>query len=526
MSTAPESGPRDVSPIHLRVLARGGVVNFVGVIASAAFGFVLVLVVTRGFTPTQVGLFFIAVALFTLAMNVAVWGADVGLVRMIPRLLVLERRADIRPVVRVATTSVFWIALAIAAAMFALAPQLSAILTTGVDQGAAEPLIRASAPFLPLAAVYTILLATTRGLGRMGPTNVIDRMGRAAAQSVLALLVSILGLGVVALIVGWALPYAIGGVVAAIWVAATLRHPTDPETGPKEEGDPASGTLFAEFWRFALPRGLAGLFAVTVVWLDTLLVGALRSTQDAGLYAAATRYLMFGAFASQAVIQAIGPTMSELLTRRDRRTARTVYRAGTAWAMAVGWPVYLMLAVFAPAVLSIFGPGYVQAQHVLTILALTMLVASAVGPVDVVLLMAGRSTWNLVNTAAAVALNVALNLVLIPRLGITGAAIAWSASILTNNLAPLIQVRTILHLDPLGREVVLVAAASLVAFGLVSLGIRAAFGADLAALVVSASIGLAIYLPALWRLRGALHLSQLFRAPRPDAAAVPAPPSS
>jgi O-antigen/teichoic acid export membrane protein len=506
LSTAPESGPRDVSQIHLRALARGGVINLVGVIASAAFGFALVVVVTRGFNPTQVGLFFIAVALFTLAMNVAVWGADVGLVRMIPRLRVLERGGDIRPVVRIAIITVFWISLAIAAAMFVLAPHLSAILTTGVGQGSVEPLIRSSVPFLPLAAVYTILLATTRGLGRMGPTNVIDRIGRAAVQPILALLASILGLGVVALIVGWALPYAIGCAVAALWVAATIRRPTGLDTGLEQAGDPAPRALFLEFWRFALPRGLAGLFAVSVLWLDTLLVGALRSTQDAGLYAAATRYLMFGAFASQAVIQAIGPTMSELLTRHDRETARTVYRTGTAWAMAVGWPVYLMLAVFAPAVLSIFGPGYVEAQHVLTILALTMLVASAVGPVDVVLLMAGRSTWNLINTAAAVALNVALNLLLIPRVGITGAAVAWSASILTNNLAPLVQVRTLLHLDPLGRGVLSVAAASLVAFGAIPLAVRLVLGADLGPFGVSAALGLAVYIPVLWRLRRPLRL--------------------
>jgi O-antigen/teichoic acid export membrane protein len=501
----PEAGTRDVSQVHLRALARGSVTNLVGVIASSVFGFALVVIVTRGFTQTQVGQFFIAVALFTLAMNVAVWGADVGLVRMIPRLRVLERGGDVRPMIRIAATVVFWIALTIAGVMFALAPALSRILTTGVGPGGVEPLIRASAPFVPVAAVYTVLLATTRGIGRMGPTTAIDRIGRAAAQSVLALLVSILGMGAVALILGWAIPYAIGCAVAMLWLAAMIRQPANLERSAR-----SSVGLFAEFWRFALPRGLAGLFAVAVLWLDTLLIGALRSTEEAGLYAAGTRYLMFGAFASQAVILAIGPAMSELLARRDRDTARTVYRMGTAWAMAFGWPVYLTLAVFAPAVLSIFGQSYVQAQHVLTILALTMLVASAVGPVDIVLLMSGRSAWNLVNTAAAVALNVGLNLVLIPRLGITGAALAWSASILMNNLAPLIQVRTFLRLDPFGKEVLAVAAVSLIAFGAFPLGFRVVFGAELGALAGSAVLGVALYAPALWRLRGTLGLHRVF----------------
>lgn len=512
------SPPDASTDLHLTAVARGGALNFVGVVWSAAFGFAFVVVVTRGFTSTQVGLFFEALALFNLALSVAVWGADIGLVRTIPRFRVLGRDQHIRAVVGIASSLVFWFSLAIAAAMYLLAPQLAALLTKGADPATVEPLIRACAPFLPIAAVYAVLLAATRGLGKMGPTNAIDRIGRAGLQPVIALLVASAGLGTVALIVGWALPYAIGFVVALIWVIPLIRQaPGSIAPPPPRSADRSA--LFAEFVRFTLPRGLAGVFAVTVLWLDTLLIGALRSTQEAGVYAAATRYLVLGAFASQAVILAIAPTMSELLTQRDIGNARSVYRASTAWAIVVGWPVYLMLAIFAPAVLSILGPGYVQAQDALTILALTMLVASGVGPVDIVLLMGGKSAWNLLNTVAAVALNVTLNLLLIPRLGITGAAIAWSVSILTNNLAPLLQVRIFLRLHPLGRETITAAAAALLAFGLIPMAVRALFAPDLRAFLVAAVLGGMVYLASLWRFRRTLRLNSLFtlRAQRPDA---------
>lgn len=82
-----------------------------------------------------------------------------------------------------------------------------------------------------------------------------------------------------------------------------------------------------------------------------------------------------------------------------------------------------------------------------------MLVASGIGAVDVVLLMGGKSIWNLANTVASLTLNLVLNLLLIPRLGITGAAIAWSVSILVNNLAPLTHVWAFLWLHPFGSAV-------------------------------------------------------------------------
>jgi O-antigen/teichoic acid export membrane protein len=454
----------------------------------------------------DVGAFFETVALFTIATTISVWGADIGLVRTIPRLVVLRRADSVRPLIQIAVASVFAIAAVLAVAMAALATPLSELITSGVAQTTVEPLIRAVAPFVPVAAVFAVVLAATRGLGRMGPTNVIDRSGRAAVQPIFALGVAILGLGTVALVVAWALPYGIGCLFAALWLARLLREtPADARTGDALVGR----ALFAEFWRFAAPRGLAGAFAVAVVWLDTLLIGALRSTQEAGVYAAATRFLLFGGLAAQAVIQAIGPILSELITRRERHAAAAVYRTGTAWSMALGWPIYLLLAIFAPTLLSVLGPGYVGAADALRILAVAMLFGSGVGPVDIALLMAGKSSWNLLNTAAAVSVNVVLNLLLIPRLGITGAAIAWAASIVVNNLVPLIQVRGLVGLHPIGVATVSVGLTAIVVFGVIPVALRAVLPSDAIALAVAAVVGVLLYLPALWRLRRTLALDRL-----------------
>ena len=51
-----------------------------------------------------------------------------------------------------------------------------------------------------------------------------------------------------------------------------------------------------------------------------------------------------------------------------------------------------------------------------------MLVATACGPVDSMLLMGGRSVLSLINTGLALATNVALDLVLVPELGVRAAA--------------------------------------------------------------------------------------------------------
>jgi O-antigen/teichoic acid export membrane protein len=145
----------------------------------------------------------------------------------------------------------------------------------------------------------------------------------------------------------------------------------------------------------------------------------------------------------------------------------------------------------------------------LVILSATMLVATAVGPVDVVLLMGGRSSWNLLNTVVSLGANLALNFVLTPRLGLAGAAIAFAVGILLNNLIPLVQVWWFLRLHPFGQGVWVAAALSAACFGAVGLAARVLLGPTVTGLVVYALTGCALYAVLLWRFRGRLEVAAL-----------------
>ena len=61
------------------------------------------------------------------------------------------------------------------------------------------------------------------------------------------------------------------------------------------------------------------------------------------------------------------------------------------------------------------------------VLAAAMLVATGCGMVDMVLTMAGRTSWNLGNVLLALGVNVGLDLLLIPEHGVLGAAIGLAA---------------------------------------------------------------------------------------------------
>jgi O-antigen/teichoic acid export membrane protein len=209
------------------------------------------------------------------------------------------------------------------------------------------------------------------------------------------------------------------------------------------------------------------------------------------------------------MLTAVQPRISALLAHRDLGAVNTVYRASTCWLVLITWPLYLLFAVFSTYVLAVFGGGYAVGAPVMVLLALAMLVATGCGLVDSVLAMAGRTSWNLGNALLALAVNVALNLLLIPPLGILGAALAWAIAIVLANLLPLLLVGLSLHLHPFGRGTLVAAALATVCFGAIPGLARLALPGELWPLLAAVAVGGLAYGAGLWFLRGPLELDAL-----------------
>jgi len=366
-----------------------------------------------------------------------------------------------------------------------------------------------------------VALAASRGFGTMVPYVAVQNIGLPTVRLVLVTVVTLAGLGSTAAVIAWGAPVAVAFAVAAAVVMMLLGRAERSDDSPIAPSR-RPGELAAEFWRFAAPQGLAGILGVAVTWMDVLLVGALRSTREAAIYAAASRLAVVGAYALEAVGMAIAPRISALLAAGEPRRVEELYRTATWSMMALVWPVYVAFAVFSPVVMELFGPEFVSGHTALLILCGGMLVNLATGNVTMVLLMGGKSSWNLCNVAASLALNVALNLVLTPGMGITGAAIAWAASLVFMNVAPLVQIGLFLDLrPPFGPGFTLVAFATATCYGVFGLVVRSALGMSIATLALYSIAATALYAAALWRFRELLHLSDLLSGVRLRAGGKP-----
>ncbi|GIH25379.1 hypothetical protein Aph01nite_36890 [Acrocarpospora phusangensis] len=176
--------------------------------------------------------------------------------------------------------------------------------------------------------------------------------------------------------------------------------------------------------------------------LDIVVVAFLAGPAEAAMYTAATRFKILGQLANQGLAQATQPRLIQAITTNNHAEAKRLYRQTTRTLVALTWPIWIGYAVFAPWLLALFGPSYPQAVDIALILSATMMIATACGMVDVLLIASGRTTASLVNVIVAVTVTIALDLLLVPALGALGAALGWSAGVLVKNILPLIQVHT------------------------------------------------------------------------------------
>src|SRR4030067_3099292 len=101
----------------------------------------------------------------------------------------------------------------------------------------------------------------------------------------------------------------------------------------------------------------------------------------------------------------------------------------TKWNLAVTLPFFLVIFLFSESVLNaIFGSSYVQAGYALRILAIGAFIPVILGPNAATLVVIGRTKLNMIDDLIGAVMNISLNLLLIPTMGIIGAAIASAAS--------------------------------------------------------------------------------------------------
>lgn len=163
---------------------------------------------------------------------------------------------------------------------------------------------------------------------------------------------------------------------------------------------------------------------------DVLILGALGSNRDVGLYVVASRGAEAMLFMCSAITLAGVSLFSGIYVTGDREELQRFTALATRTIFWSSLPVYVLLMVLAPSVQRLFGAEFVAGAGVMRILLTTFFLSSLGGFVDPMLIMAGHQRDVALVMGIAAAVNVGLSCVLIPSYGKLGAAIASGTSLM------------------------------------------------------------------------------------------------
>jgi O-antigen/teichoic acid export membrane protein len=226
---------------------------------------------------------------------------------------------------------------------------------------------------------------------------------------------------------------------------------------------------------------------------DIILIAFFAGPETLGVYAGAEALSRVASNIRYAFDPVASPVLSESLRQKDMGRLRYNLRLMTRWTTIITVPLLLAMIVFRNELLRLFPQAFLAAGPVLVVLLFGHLVNGTLGLTGWVIAMAGRSRLVLLNNLVSASVNVVLCCLLIPRMGLLGAALSSASSVALLQTLQLVEVALLYRVHPFSRGFFKAVAAGAVVLLLAEFAVGALDLPTLASLMLRAFVILAGY---------------------------------
>lgn len=195
------------------------------------------------------------------------------------------------------------------------------------------------------------------------------------------------------------------------------------------------------WFRVSLPLFLVDGIGFLLTNADVVVVGLYMPPDQVGIYYAAAKTIVLVQFVYFSIKAAAGPRFSAIMAEGDMNALATFAGQTAKWSFWPSLAVGLCALAAGELLLSLFGDGFTAGYWLMVILFAGILSKSLVGPGEVLLSMAGRQNLCVLLYAVTLSCSIALNIALIPRFGLVGAATATASAMLIEAILLHIAVR-------------------------------------------------------------------------------------
>jgi O-antigen/teichoic acid export membrane protein len=423
----------------LKVVTNSGIAGF-GELFYVAVVYALNVLISRFLGAEGVGIYAQAIAVTLLAVLLARLGFDAGILRFVSQYLARHDFEHIRQMASFVSRFVLLTSITVAIGLFLIADVLA---TSVLHEPSLTFVFRLFALTVPLLSLELIWLSGLQAFQRIDYRVLIERI-----------IQPLVGLGLLAFLLsrGWEWRGVVGATIVATAIGSLLAGflflyrfvgnlPRGSKTRP-------SG-LEARAWvSFSYPLLLSGMFAFVVARMAILILGQFRTSAEVGVYDVALKVALAVQLPLAISNTIFAPMIGEIYAKGDLPRLEALFKVVTKWVFIASFFIFSLIILFASPILRIFGPEFILGTVVLFLLALAQLVNVGTGAAGWMLIMSGHSKLHLINATFSAFCTILLCYLLIPGLGMVGAAWAVAITLTGVNLLRLVEVFYLLRIHP------------------------------------------------------------------------------
>lgn len=435
----------------LKILARSSVVVLAAVIFSKLLSYGYRVIIARYYGPGAYGLLVLALMVIGWFTIFSTLGLHHGLLRYVSLFRGKSQKREISAVMR--SISRFLMATGILSMIIVFF--LSDFMANAVfNDPSLSIFLKFFAVTIPLSLLSGTYLTLVRSHEEVGwfvlGSKVLDNFVRLLVLGVLVFI----GINSDAIFIS----YLVGSVVILVasygFCRISFKYVFSDKNELKDKNQ-----LFGEVFSYSWPLMFFGVVQSFMGWTDTLVIGLFQSTEQVGFYNAAWPIALLIAIVPEMFNQLFFPLVTKEHAKGNKETVRQLSKQVVKWIYLLELPIFILVLLFPGVLINlIFGPEYLVASNALRFLVVAVMAGSLSGISRDLISMKGKSKVLLIDIVFISVINIILNVLLVPRYGIDGAAFSTMLSLITLGIVYFLQSHRYLSFVPLRRKMMLLTA--------------------------------------------------------------------
>ncbi len=446
--------------LSLKILAKSSIWVFIGMVLSKILGYAYRIIVARYYGSEVYGLLALSLVILGWFVLFSRFGLETGILRYISFYRGKKDDNKISYIVRFSLRLLFIAGIVAGILLFFL----SDIIAEKVFSNSKLSIfLKLFSLTIPLTALKTVFFTLMQAYEKIKWYSFISNVSDNLVKVVVVVVLTYLGVNLINIPISYLSAAIITVLFSYLFCRISFKKIF--KIKPKKNKQ-----LVKNIFSYSWPLVFFGFILALLYQTDSFMIGFFIGVKEVGFYNAAIPIALLLTISIDLFNSMFFPLITKEYAKRNIHVVKQLSQQTGKWVYMLSLPLFILLIIFPGVFIKLFfGEEYIVAINALRFLSIGAMFTTVFEVSKRLILMKGESKLIFKTTLFALALNIILNLILIPTYRITGAAIATMASLIFLGLLFAYRSWKILGIVPLRRKMINITIVALIPTGLLIL---------------------------------------------------------